>query len=76
MPRRVADRSVAMRGGILLGLALGLLAVLGGVGGALYYYKARGFAARRNTPDRYRSEPRRRKVTRGRTDTARAGERA
>jgi hypothetical protein len=46
LPRRVADRSVAMRGG---GSGWGwiwiVLAVLGGGGGAYYYYQARGFAA-------------------------------
>jgi serine/threonine protein kinase len=46
VPRRVADRSVAMRtssssSGAWLWI---LLAVLGGVGGLLYYYAARGFA--------------------------------
>jgi len=44
-PRRVADRSVAMRGG---GSGLGwlwlVLAIAGGVGGAVYYYSKRGFA--------------------------------
>jgi hypothetical protein len=46
LPRRVADRSVAMRraaGGGLGWLWL-LLAIGGGVGGATYYYSKRGFA--------------------------------
>jgi serine/threonine protein kinase len=45
VPRRVADRSVAMRTSATSWAWLWvLLAVLGGAGGALYYYKARGFA--------------------------------
>src|SRR3954463_1776136 len=45
VPRRVADRSVAMRPRSSSWAWLWLLlAVLGGAGGALYYYKARGFA--------------------------------
>jgi hypothetical protein len=44
-PRRVADRSLAMRGsGSSLAWIWVVLAVLGGVGGGLYYYKSRGFA--------------------------------
>jgi serine/threonine-protein kinase len=46
-PRRVADRSVAMRrGGSSSGLGWLwlLLAIGGGVGGAFYYYSKRGFA--------------------------------
>jgi serine/threonine protein kinase len=45
LPRRVADRSVAMRtkGSSWAWLWL-LLAVLGGAGGAFYYYQAKGFA--------------------------------
>jgi len=44
-PRRVADRSVAMRPSASSWAWLWvLLAVLGGAGGAFYYYKARGFA--------------------------------
>ncbi len=52
-PRRVADRSVAMRPSASSWAWLWLLlAVLGGVGGALYYYKARGFAPGAiSTPD-------------------------
>jgi serine/threonine protein kinase len=42
--RRLADRSVAMRSGGTWGWLWVVLAVLGGVGGALYYYKSRGFA--------------------------------
>ncbi|MGH7526709.1 MAG: serine/threonine-protein kinase, partial [Gemmatimonadales bacterium] len=46
VPRRVADRSVAMRGSGSSWAWLWLvLAIVGGAGGALYYWKARGFAA-------------------------------
>jgi hypothetical protein len=45
VPRRVADRSVAMRTSTSSWAWLWiLLAVLGGAGGAFYYYTARGFA--------------------------------
>jgi hypothetical protein len=45
VPRRVADRSMAMRPSASSWAWLWvLLAVLGGAGGAFYYYKARGFA--------------------------------
>jgi serine/threonine protein kinase len=45
LPRRVADRSVAMRTTSPSWAWLWvLLAVLGGAGGGIYYYKARGFA--------------------------------
>jgi serine/threonine protein kinase len=45
VPRRVADRSLAMRPTTSSWAWLWvLLAVLGGLGGAFYYYKARGFA--------------------------------
>ncbi|MEO8091041.1 MAG: serine/threonine-protein kinase, partial [Gemmatimonadales bacterium] len=45
VPRRVADRSVAMRPSASSWAWLWvLLAVLGGTGGAIYYWKARGFA--------------------------------
>jgi serine/threonine protein kinase len=46
-PRRVADRSRAMRsgGGSSWAWLWVVLAVLGGAGGAYYYYKSRGFAA-------------------------------
>jgi hypothetical protein len=45
VPRRVADRSVAMRPSASSWAWLWvLLAVLGGAGGAFYYYNARGFA--------------------------------
>jgi len=45
LPRRVADRSVAMKTNNSSWAWLWvLLAVLGGAGGGLYYYKARGFA--------------------------------
>src|SRR5919108_3426936 len=45
-PRRVADRSVAMRtsGSSGLGWLWLLLAIASGVGGATYYYSRRGFA--------------------------------
>ena len=46
-PRRVADRSVAMRrgrGSSGLGWLWLVLAIAGGVGGATYYYSRRGFA--------------------------------
>jgi serine/threonine protein kinase len=45
LPRRVADRSVAMRRSSSSGAWIWIvLAVLGGAGGAFYYYQARGFA--------------------------------
>ena len=45
VPRRVADRSVAMRPSTSSWAWLWvLLAVLGGLGGAYYYWQARGFA--------------------------------
>jgi serine/threonine protein kinase len=45
LPRRVADRSVAMRTSTSSWAWLWLLlAILGIAGGAVYYYKARGFA--------------------------------
>jgi serine/threonine protein kinase len=46
LPRRVADRSLAMRGGAGSSWAWLwiVIAVLGGSGGAFYYYKLRGFA--------------------------------
>jgi serine/threonine protein kinase len=45
VPRRVADRSMAMRPSASSWAWLWvLLAVLGGAGGAFYYYKAHGFA--------------------------------
>ena len=44
-PRRVADRSLAMRGsGSSWAWIWVVLAVLGGIGGGFYYYKSRGFA--------------------------------
>jgi serine/threonine protein kinase len=52
LPRRVADRSLAMRGGSGAGAWLWLvLAVLGGGGGGFYYYKSHGFAAGVESPD-------------------------
>jgi len=51
VPRRVADRSVAMRTSASSWAWLWvLLAILGGTGGALYYYKAKGFAPRVTAP--------------------------
>jgi len=45
IPRRVADRSLAMRSsGSSWAWIWVVLAVLGGIGGGLYYYKSRGFA--------------------------------
>jgi serine/threonine protein kinase len=52
VPRRVADRSVAMRTSASSWAWLWvLLAVLGGVGGGFYYWKAKGFAPSNITPD-------------------------
>ena len=52
VPRRVADRSVAMRTSATSWAWLWiLLAVLGGIGGGLYYWQARGFAPGTLTPD-------------------------
>src|SRR4051812_8717060 len=52
LPRRVADRSVAMRTKTSSWAWLWLLlAVLGGAGGAFYYYKAKGFAPGRTLSD-------------------------
>ena len=46
LPRRVADRSLAMRGGSGSWAWIWIvLAVLGGGGGGFYYYKSHGFAA-------------------------------
>ncbi len=51
LPRRVADRSVAMRRTSSSWAWLWVVfAVLGGSGGAFYYYKARGFAPAAVTP--------------------------
>ncbi|HJR17066.1 MAG TPA: PEGA domain-containing protein, partial [Gemmatimonadales bacterium] len=51
VPRRVADRSVAMRTSASSWAWLWvLLAVLGGAGGAFYYYKAKGFAPKGMVP--------------------------
>jgi hypothetical protein len=52
MPRRVADRSLAMRNTTSSWAWLWLLlAVLGGGGGAFYYYTARGFAPVKRAAD-------------------------
>src|SRR5829696_4513857 len=52
VPRRVADRSMAMRTSTSSWAWLWvLLAILGGAGGAFYYYKARGFAPGNIIPD-------------------------
>jgi serine/threonine protein kinase len=52
-PRRVADRSLAMRGGSGSSWAWIWLvvAVLGGSGGAFYYYRSHGFAPGLTGPD-------------------------
>ena len=51
VPRRVADRSVAMRTSASSWAWLWvLLAVLGGIGGGVYYWKAKGFAPGNITP--------------------------
>jgi hypothetical protein len=51
-PRRVADRSLAMRGaGSSWAWLWIVLAILGGGGGAFYYYKSRGFAPGIGRPD-------------------------
>ena len=58
LPRRVADRSLAMRGGSSGWAWLWLvLAVLGGGGGGLYYYKSHGFAAGPNVADSAAAAP-------------------
>src|SRR6185312_3719529 len=58
LPRRVADRSLAMRGGSGSWAWLWLVvAVLGGGGGAFYYYKSHGFAAAPESPDSSASSP-------------------
>lgn len=52
IPRRVADRSVAMRTKTSSWAWLWLLlAILGGGGGAFYYYKAKGFAPGKTLSD-------------------------
>ena len=53
LPRRVADRSLAMRGGPGSSWAWLwiVLAVLGGGGGAFYYYRVRGVASGSSGPD-------------------------
>src|SRR5919112_196372 len=52
VPRRVADRSVAMRTSASSWAWLWvLLAILGGIGGGVYYWKAKGFAPGNITPD-------------------------
>jgi Protein kinase domain len=52
VPRRVADRSVAMRTSASSWAWLWiLLAVLGGIGGGLYYWQAKGFAPGNITPE-------------------------
>jgi serine/threonine protein kinase len=68
--RRVADRSLAMRGG---GSSWGwlwvALAVLGGGGGAFYYYRSHGFAPGQALADSAATAPR---DTASRTDSAAA----
>jgi serine/threonine-protein kinase len=68
--RRVADRSLAMRGsGSSWGWLWVVLAVLGGAGGAFYYYRSHGFAPGQAMADSTRTAPR---DTASRTDSAAA----
>jgi serine/threonine protein kinase len=61
LPRRVADRSVAMRhSGSSWSWLWILLAVLGGAGGAFYYYTAHGFASGDEADPGHRSQQGRR----------------
>jgi serine/threonine protein kinase len=70
LPRRVADRSVAMRhsGSSWAWLWL-LLAVLGGAGGAFYYYTAHGFAPGKIASDTLTDTLRQARDTAARVDT-------
>jgi len=71
IPRRVADRSMAMRTSTSSWAWLWiLLTVLGGVGGAFYYYKARGFAPGTSVADTAVSSGPRQDDSLVRTDTA------
>jgi serine/threonine protein kinase len=71
VPRRVADRSLAMRPTASSWAWLWvLLAVLGGLGGAFYYYKARGFAPGTSVADTVVSSVPRPSDSLVRTDTA------
>jgi serine/threonine protein kinase len=71
IPRRVADRSMAMRTSTSSWAWLWiLLTVLGGVGGAFYYYKARGFAPGTSVADTVVSSGPRQGDSLVRTDTA------
>jgi hypothetical protein len=71
VPRRVADRSLAMRPTTSSWAWLWvLLAVLGGLGGAFYYYKARGFAPGTSVTDTVVSSAPRQSDSLVRTDTA------
>jgi len=71
LPRRVADRSLAMRPTTSSWAWLWvLLAVLGGLGGAFYYYKARGFAPGTSVTDTVVSSAPRQSDSLVRTDTA------
>jgi serine/threonine protein kinase len=54
-PRRVADRSLAMRQGSSWAWIWLVLAVLGGSGGAFYYYRSHGFATGLPAPDSVRA---------------------
>jgi hypothetical protein len=56
LPRRVADRSLAMRGGSGSSWAW-LWLVLAILGGAYYYYKSHGFAAATESPDSAATAP-------------------
>jgi serine/threonine protein kinase len=71
VPRRVADRSLAMRPTTSSWAWLWVfLAVLGGLGGAFYYYKARGFAPGTTVTDTVVSSAPRQSDSLVRTDTA------
>ncbi|HEV8454507.1 MAG TPA: protein kinase, partial [Gemmatimonadales bacterium] len=71
VPRRVADRSLAMRPTTSSWAWLWvLLAVLGGLGGAFYYYKARGFAPGTSVADTVVSSAPRQGDSLAGTDTA------
>jgi serine/threonine protein kinase len=70
LPRRVADRSVAMRHSNSSWSWLWiLLAVLGGAGGAFYYYTAHGFAPGNIAADTLMDTSRQARDTAARVDT-------
>jgi serine/threonine protein kinase len=73
VPRRVADRSVAMRNkGSSWAWLWVLFAVLGGGGGAFYYYMARGFAPGKVAADSLTDSSRVARDTAPRIDTTAA----